>query len=501
MLVSTIHKVTPISTGPNLIAGSSSGTSGFSNATGSAARFYAPGGIVLDGSANMYVADTSNHSIRKVTPLGVVTTFAGTGSSGSTDGTGTSASFSYPKAVAIDSSSNVYVADSGNNSIRKITSAGVVTTLSFLVPSARALSVSSNGGTILAIDGGYGIHMYSNALGFGTPFTGGTFPNATSVALKPDGTFYYFPAPNIFQPTIPTNVTTAYRITFGGYTQLSPHPGTPSGNPAVINGQQVVIVQFSSNPGLSVGDIFTFDINAYTGPQAAYNGYTGQVWARDLSAANNFAFVYATDGSKGFYSIGTPVSSAYLLSSGTYYSNIQAVQSSGTGNYSFIYAAGDPVPSSGSSCTLGGFTGSMTDWNGQFIVIGISVSNSYGGRASAFVSHSSASPPSSSGSGLGTGNGTVYATHATISSNYLNLDGVYYGAGGAFGFWYNNSQLFVGQGGCNINGYSFSGDNGTTNYITSTNVVSNFIAKSETGDELFATNTGSNQVISYSNVY
>jgi len=88
---------------------------------GTAASFNYPQGVAVDGIGNVYVADGSNHKIRKVTPAGLVTTLAGSGVSGSEDGTGTSASFDYPAGVAVDSIGNVYVADRGNNLIRKIT--------------------------------------------------------------------------------------------------------------------------------------------------------------------------------------------------------------------------------------------------------------------------------------------------------------------------------------------------------------------------------------------
>jgi sugar lactone lactonase YvrE len=86
--------------------------------------------VAVDGVGNVYVADTDNHVIRKVTPGGVVTTLAGTaGSSGSVDGTGAAARFNYLRGVAVDGVGNVYVADSQNNLIRKVTPGGVVTTL------------------------------------------------------------------------------------------------------------------------------------------------------------------------------------------------------------------------------------------------------------------------------------------------------------------------------------------------------------------------------------
>src|SRR5207253_1131771 len=93
---------------------------GSADGTGSAARFFYPYGVATDSSGNVYVADTSNHTIRKITPAGVVTTLAGlAGSGGSADGTGSAARFVDPYGVATDSSGNLYVADSSNNTIRK----------------------------------------------------------------------------------------------------------------------------------------------------------------------------------------------------------------------------------------------------------------------------------------------------------------------------------------------------------------------------------------------
>ncbi len=125
----TIRKITPLGS-VSTLAGMAGVGGGHTDGTGSAARFYDPDGVAVDSSGNVYVGDQVNYTIRKITPGGAVTTLAGTaGSSGSADGTGAAARFTYPEGVAVDSSGNVYVADRNNSTIRKITPAGVVTTL------------------------------------------------------------------------------------------------------------------------------------------------------------------------------------------------------------------------------------------------------------------------------------------------------------------------------------------------------------------------------------
>lgn len=116
----------PPASGSTSTGASSSGTPATADAT--RARFSQPLGVAVDGSGNLYVADAQNYTIRKIAPSGIVTTLAGTpGASGSTDGTGATARFSFLKGIAVDGSGNVYAVD--NSAIRKITPAGVVTTL------------------------------------------------------------------------------------------------------------------------------------------------------------------------------------------------------------------------------------------------------------------------------------------------------------------------------------------------------------------------------------
>jgi sugar lactone lactonase YvrE len=124
----TVRRVTPAGMASTLAG--TAGSRGETDGDGAAARFNSPNGVTVDAAGNLYVADTYNDTIRKVTPGGVVTTLAGsTGISGATDLTGINALFNQPYGVAVDTSGNVYVADTANSTIRKITPVGVVTTL------------------------------------------------------------------------------------------------------------------------------------------------------------------------------------------------------------------------------------------------------------------------------------------------------------------------------------------------------------------------------------
>jgi DNA-binding beta-propeller fold protein YncE len=193
---SAIRKIT--STGTVSTFAGQVGISGATDATGILASFTTPEGLAIDSNGNIYAADFSAATIRKITNAGVVTTLAGfAGITGSANGTGTAATFNGPRAVAADKSGNVYVADSLNHDIRKITSGGVVTTLSGIAGTAGHVDGSGTTSTFnypsgIAVDSSgvvYVADTYNHTIRKVTSDgTATTFAGTTGVAGHTDGT-------------------------------------------------------------------------------------------------------------------------------------------------------------------------------------------------------------------------------------------------------------------------------------------------------------------------
>lgn len=179
---------------------------GLANGVGSSAMFYNPFGMCMDSSGNIYVADTNNNNIRKITPDAVVTIFAGspTGDSGSTNGLGTNAKFNYPYGIVIDSNGILYVTDSGSSKIRKITPDGTVSnyagsTFGFVGNSdgigsdaqfhtPAGLCILNSGEMYVADSGNHRIRKINSTLGIGqneiSNLSVALFPNPTSDVLN-----------------------------------------------------------------------------------------------------------------------------------------------------------------------------------------------------------------------------------------------------------------------------------------------------------------------------
>jgi gliding motility-associated-like protein len=192
------------------------GTRGFADGPGTTAQFNYPNGLAVDKLGNVYVADGLNHRIRKITPLGIVTTVAGNGTAGRTDGPGAQALVNYTSTLVLDNIGNMWVADAWNSVIRKIDPAGVVTTFagkptvgftdgvgtgaSFYYPFGLTIDQSGNlytaervnhavrkispTGSVTTI-AGRGIEGYANGLG-----TQALFNTPAGIAVNSKGTLF-----------------------------------------------------------------------------------------------------------------------------------------------------------------------------------------------------------------------------------------------------------------------------------------------------------------------
>lgn len=225
----TVRKITPAGVVTTLAG--TAGASGSTDDTGALARFNQPRGVAAGVDGTIYVADTTNHTIRQVTPGGVVTTIAGTaGAVGNVDATGTSARFDLPSGIAVDTDGTLYVADTGNNSVRKIVAA-VVTTMAtasgghnFNAPAG--ICVAADGTLYLADTGNHTIHSITpmgvvtkiaglHGTSGHTNGTGGaaTFKNPSGIAA---GTSNFLYVADSFNETIRRVTTTGIVTTEAG---------------------------------------------------------------------------------------------------------------------------------------------------------------------------------------------------------------------------------------------------------------------------------------------
>ena len=285
------HKIRKINAAGVVTTLAGSNTAGATDGTSTDASFNHPQGVAVDAAGNVYVADTNNHKIRKINSEGAVTTLAGNGTEGAADGTGTAASFNYPSSVAVDAAGNVYVADTWNHKIRKITDAGVVTTLAGIgtigtsLSLPRGVAVDAAGNVFVGGDWIYKIRKITSAglvsilAGSNTPgaadgtSTTASFSHPQGVAVDAAGNVY----------VADTNNHNIRKITqVGGYhiyptlpigLSFDENTGVISGTPTVTSPMSTYTITASNSDGNSTTTISLAVVNllppniSYTSPQ------------------------------------------------------------------------------------------------------------------------------------------------------------------------------------------------------------------------------------------
>ncbi len=303
------------------------GQPGAGDGPGTSATFNGPYGLAVDTTGNVYVADTGNEKIRKITPAGVVSTFAGSGGTGAADGPAGTATFSTPFGVAVSSSGIVYVADNANNKIRMITQAGVVSTFagtgavgstdgpaaSATFNGPRGIITDASGNVYVSDIGnsnGYKIRMITAAgvvstiAGTGAqgsangPAAGASFYGPSSVTLDSSGNLYIADTENNLIREISGGIVSTFAGT-GASTPVMNGPGAsatffhPDGT-AIDNTGDILVADASNNLIRLITSSGYVSTVAGSGASAETNG-TG------TAAAFNGPIGVAIDGSGNIY--------------------------------------------------------------------------------------------------------------------------------------------------------------------------------------------------------
>ena len=405
-------KAQSVYTTPYLITTLAGGVTGYSDGTGAAASFIYPKGIAVDSASNAYVADTQSNTIRKITQSGVVTTLAGSAAYvGSADGAGALARFNGPTGIAVDSAGNVYTCDTLNFTVRKITPAGVVSTVAGITGLQKAVdgtgtSAGFNYPVGMTIDSSGNLYVcepYVNLIRKITPAGVVTTINLSStiypqfIAIDTSGNFY----------VTCINSYVIYKVTSTGLVSLLAGTTGSQGN---ADGESTA-AQFGIPYGISVdasGSVFVSDqknetirkiSNGIVSTIAGQNLISISPFTNGTGSAATFSNLYglAIDNSNKIYigDIGSirvgqvaspPVINSQPMSTSQSvgYSATLSVSATGVGTLSYQWYKNGAAIVGATSSSLTFSSLSLTD-SGTYSV---TISNTYGSVTSTAVMES-----------------------------------------------------------------------------------------------------------------
>ncbi|MES2268152.1 MAG: LamG-like jellyroll fold domain-containing protein [Bacteroidota bacterium] len=298
------------------------GFQGSANGTGTGATFFNPAGVTDDGNGSIYVADQGNNLIRKITAGGVVSTYAGSGSVGSADCTGTAATFNRPSGVSI-ANGNIYVGDVQNNKIRNITMPGAVVTT---IAGTGTVGAANGAGNAATFNGPWGIQgdangnlfvadRYNNMIRKLAPTSGYTINTALPAGLSLNNiTGVISGTPTATSP-ITTYTITAWNTTGSTTATLAIGVGPAVTTPASICGAGTVTMTASG--GSPTGGTY----NWYTAATGGILVNTGSTYAPTLGATTTFYVDYTSGGTVSsrtavtatiYPYVSSPISTVYI---------------------------------------------------------------------------------------------------------------------------------------------------------------------------------------------
>jgi sugar lactone lactonase YvrE len=264
--VTDYHAVRKISPGGVVTTLAGGSTAGSNDGQGTAATFNSPNGLAVDLSGTIYVADSYNNKIRKISPGGMVTTLAGSGLTGSADGAPATASFNIPVGITLDQTGNIYVADSHNKKIRKVAADGTVTTIAGSGATGGAdgigLAASFNAcegitadrsGNLYVSDGTVVRKINSGGVVTSIPLQSDLPVYTRQIAADANGNLYVANQFGSILKLTPDGVTS---VLLGYYTVTDASNGT--GSNLVLNTPYGIAVDGSGN--VYISELFNYDI-------------------------------------------------------------------------------------------------------------------------------------------------------------------------------------------------------------------------------------------------